>query len=632
MMARDDPLNVANLAAEVCLQSLQRFGNELSITHRELIQRVATILALLTADNFKGRYVWTAPAGLGKTRLMISIAKAIVALRVPWSLAICSERVEELETIWGELQEGDYPVPESERAIWHSKPDARIKATFTPEQAKAGMYSTRRILLMTHARLQQSQGEAAQWLRLHGEPRSIVFYDESLQQTGYWSVPFRFVTSELTAALDGMEQSRARVILRELQDALHRERDAQVNGGAPALIRIPEEITRSGPVGKEIEGIVTSFKLYNLKELFFHHNREADLRLVVAPNPANSILLSPYATVPTEELDRMVVLDASWPVRTLLTSANANMAEAAKAQGLQVQAIETVWSHIFEDVTSIKRYDHVTIPLMPTNRSGRAYVTDPLYRRDIIKEIVEVITSEIPPDDEVLVWTFLPHDDVDCGDDLRDALVGRLGTEAADRVTIETFGREQASNAHKHAKHVIFQGCLELPPEHLAAQYVAETRDILAPVSWSDIERINQGEVAHRVYQALHRGRCREALLDADGHTQAKEMHVWLFNRFHKYLQDELGRVMPGVKFKDWEPKHMDKRELAKEALGAIIIRGILANLTVDSISLQAMKKLNPVLREMTKKTFQRARALALGDGVGTGGWMVKGGSLVRSS
>jgi hypothetical protein len=302
-------------------------------------------------------------------------------------------------------------------------------------------------------------------------------------------------------------------------------------------------------------------------------------------------------------------------------------------------------------MASIKRYDHVTIHLMPTRRSGRLYSIDDadpdLGNGNIMKEIAKVIASSIPPDDPVLVWTFLPYDDnhgavTDFGSNLRDTLVRHVGAEAAKRVVIETFGREQASNSYKDAKHIIFQGCLELPPEHLAALYVAETRDILAPVSWGDtddgaeaqlrrsasITRINQGEVAHRVYQALHRGACREALLDDQGQTQAKEMHVWLFNRFHKYLKEELSRVMPGVKFETWWPEFMAKEELSKEARGAIIIKGILASLTENRISLQALKKLSPVLRELTKKTFQRARNMALGDS--ETGWKVEDRSLVR--
>jgi hypothetical protein len=61
--------------------------------------------------------------------------------------------------------------------------------------------------------------------------------------------------------------------------------------------------------------------------------------------------------------------------------------------------------------------------------------------------------------------------------------------------------------------------------------------------------------------------------------------------------------------------------------MGAMIIKGILAQLKENRISLKALKGMSPVLRDMAKRTFQRARDMAIGDGT----WMVKGRSMVKA-
>jgi hypothetical protein len=379
---------------------------------------------------------------------------------------------------------------------------------------------------------------------------------------------------------------------------------------------------------------MTRKRLTHLRDLFFHNNCEADIRLVVAPNPAHSILIRPYSTVPTKELDRMIILDASYPTRALLTLSNKNMSEDAKAQGLQVTAFEETWPWI--KPAGVKRYDHVTMHVMPTKRSGRQYSMDDAdLGGDIAKDIAKVVAS-IPEDEPILIWTFLPHGDegdvpVDFGSNLWNALVKHVGAGAASRVIIDTFGRETATNAYKHVKYVIFTGTLEIPPEDLTAQYVAESRKLRLQVSKEDIDLLNRAEVWHRIYQGLNRAACREAWVDDDRQTQAKKTDVWVFTRHHRFIQSELGPALPGVKWETWWPEHMAPEDLSRDATGAVIIKEILAKLVIEGkskISLKALKQMSPVLRNMAKRTFQRARDMVLGDE--TCGWKMRGRTLMR--
>jgi hypothetical protein len=398
-------------------------------------------------------------------------------------------------------------------------------------------------------------------------------------------------------------------------DTLDQEVAAQKTGATPTPIRLPEAVTRAGKLQEDIRRIVSSTRCAPLAEFLLHNNKEAESRMVVTLDHAT--LIRPYATVPVEELDRMIILDASFPIRALLTLGNRNMSEEAKAQGLQVKTFEEVWPWI--KPAGVKRYDHVTIHVMQTKRSGRQYsIDDADFAGDIVKEIVKVVAS-IPANEPVLVWTFLPPRDVpvDFGSNIRNALVKQLGAEAASRVIIDTFGRETASNAYKHIKYVIFQGCLELPPEVLAGQYIAETRNLGLQVTKEDIELLNRSEIWHRIYQGLNRAACREAWVDEHGQTQAKKADVWLFTRHHRLIQSELGPALPGVKWETWWPEHMTKEELSKDAAGAVAIKETLAKLALKGnqrVSLKALKQMSPILRDLAKRTFPAsARHGALG-------------------
>jgi hypothetical protein len=143
----------------------------------------------------------------------------------------------------------------------------------------------------------------------------------------------------------------------------------------------------------------------------------------------------------------------------------------------------------------------------------------------------------------------------------------------------------------------------------LVGQYIAETRDLTIPVTSEDIDRLNRGEVWHRIYQGINRAACRDVWVDEHGRTQAKRTNVWLFTRFHKYIKDELGGALPGVKWKLWMPRYLDEEVVSKEMVGSRVIREILDRLKEDKISSMALKKKDPFLSDLSKTTFRRARA-----------------------
>lgn len=617
------------LACNLTVSTLENRGSEVSNRHQDVLLHASTILTQLADGSVTGRYVFDLPAGLGKTTLLICWIKAMVHLGLSWSVAVCAAQVRELQEIRKQLMLEPYAVPEELVGLWHSKDDAEVPPTFAKDESER--YGSRRILLLTHSRMQKSH-EIAKRLRYQGRSRDLVVYDESLVTTAAWELPYAEVVGaikELRARLG--HEGPVSAYLGELSDALDQEIVDQSRGAPPRLLALP---TADRWTVREVDQLAHSVlkKPSALSRLF--RKPEAGFRaLVVGSTSGQATLIRTDVTVP-DELERVVVLDASFPVRSLLRLANERMNKDA-AQ-LRLKTVKDVWPWVDP---GFKHYDHLTINLMPTRRSGRSFFVDDVeFDEDlstIDKEIASVV-ADIPPTEAVLIWTFLKGDRMpDFSKRLRRALraagLDPDGTIEVDghmlpRTVIDTFGREAATNEYRYCTNVIFTGCLEPPRQTLAAQYVAETRDLTIPVSGEDIDRLIRGEVWHRIYQGITRAACRDVWVDDDGRTQAKATRVWLFTRHHEHIRDELGRMLPGAQWKLWMPKHMGEDALAKEATAAMLIREILDGLDRDKISLMALRKMQPLLRDMSRTHFQRARDRAIS---GTD-WVLQGGSLVR--
>jgi hypothetical protein len=389
--------DLENRVLELTVRTLEHRGNTISAAHREALSHTSTIMTLVARGSLEGRHVIDLPTGSGKTTLLVCWTKVMMDLELGWSVAICAARVEELEDIFAELTSGELPVPTEAIGLWHTKIDARIPPTYTREEVHR--YASKRILLLTHSRLDRSR-EVLALLRYQGSPRDLVIYDESLTATGVWTIPHTDVVGDIKRlcaklAYDGPEDA----FLRHLSDQLDEAVMSQAQGHAPAEIELSHR------------ELLEAVSLLALRELGvksalgqFLSNPEAGVRpLVVKDDVGNSSLIRTYVQVP-DELNRMVVLDASFPVRPLLKLANERFAPAVPWQ-LRLTLAREGWPW-FD--TRFKRYDHVTVHLMPTRRSGREFAIDDMSMSSgtIDKEVASVV-AEIPRDEGVLIWTFL---------------------------------------------------------------------------------------------------------------------------------------------------------------------------------------------------------------------------------
>jgi hypothetical protein len=164
----------------------------------------------------------------------------------------------------------------------------------------------------------------------------------------------------------------------------------------------------------------------------------------------------------------------------------------------------------------------------------------------------------------------------------------------------------------------------------VAGMYVAESRDLLMSGGPGSSDRMIQGEVYHRLYQAISRAACREVWVDEQGRTQAKPTKAWLMSR-HKKVRQELGRVFPGALWIDWAPASGGKTYETKVTRAAREIRELLDQLGegVTRIASKSLKaKGSQELRVLARDTFQRARDKAIQNTP----WSLQGQSLVYST
>jgi hypothetical protein len=166
LLASTGPLAALdNLGFDLTCRTLEGRRNKLSAAHRDTLQHACIVLGCLARGSVRGRYVFDLPAGLGKTTLLVCWTRAMIALGLDWSIAICASRVEELIDIQKELTSGELAISEDEIGLWHAKEDAAVPPTFT--RPDADQYGSKRILLLTHSRMQKGQ-EVARWLQYKG--------------------------------------------------------------------------------------------------------------------------------------------------------------------------------------------------------------------------------------------------------------------------------------------------------------------------------------------------------------------------------------------------------------------------------------------------------------------------------
>jgi hypothetical protein len=624
-------LNIWNASARLAKDALEEYGNVLSRDHWHAIQSLSDVFTAVTFGAVGGRYAVALPTGTGKSMSAVMFLVALHRYNRPESVAICAEKVQQLITFKRELLK--WGVPEDKIGLWYSD-NYRTPDGKRPSEPRTSNPEARQFLLLTHART-RGRTELARLNTYHGEPRSLWVYDESLLASSHVAfdmVPFVNAVSWFRSVAETWQirkrhrqqdqERKARLI--ELADYLEhqavpmlkQELLAQVTEHrAPRLLTLPHvPEARIAEWQEDLRPVYGrnmrhAGRLASTLQKFNRMMHGFPLR-IVAVGSGESAVVS-FAIVVPEQLQRLVVLDASYPVRLL-------------------ENMDKRITHVtgFED---IKDWTDVSMTI-EKGASGR----DPISSNfaEHARWAIEKINKYAP--DPVLVLTFKDRPDTeDMELDERTMFRKRetklidkfkqqmeeAGVKNPERVQFLTFGNETSLSDFKHISHVIFLGVLHRSQTDLMGAILGQSDDLLRSLDEDDVIESSLGEQAHGIYQGLSRGTCRTMV-----NGKAMPMTVDIRHHSPHKLWSALAPVLRGCTPTLPPPPPSAHREQDARALLAALVR--LEEGGQDRIALRSLKPLAG-LDHLDGMTYTRTVTFALEQQT-QGGWMRQGRTLVR--
>jgi hypothetical protein len=623
---------LAEHAFGIVVRDLEDFGNRLNERHRQALRRMLETYSSMACGEITGRFAFDLPTGCGKTQSLIAWCQAVHESRSGHSTVIAASKVEELcdikrklidkglaEECIGLTHSKEYDTKRAEDWLRTRDPSV-LKQSGQTEYAslpKTADNEARQFLLVTHSRVQNRRTDLDLLNTFQGRRRDLIFWDESLLAAHGDGISKREIESALgwltkwTAGGSGPEVEVV-AYLRECLGLICHELDAQKqHRRKPQSVRLPclsgFELHR---YGKLLCGRVQTTPLST-----FLTFGQRDLRVVPVSQGGGAVVT--YDIAVPRELDNVVVLDASYPIRQL-ERLDRSIRPAPDYNG------------------AVKRYDNVVIKHV---RHGcgrgameRSFDHEDAEERRVSQELCDVI-SRIDPEEGVIVFTFK-----DTGVDMRGALQRDLKAAGVDtramlkpladdekprpRFRFLTWGQETATNDHSDCPNIVFAGVIHRSETDLAASIVGQQDNLLAVVPSKQITEVRRSECAHALYQAMSRGSCRETV-----NGQATPMRVWLIH-YDNHLRDLIDKVMPGVRWETWTPKFVDPIQTKTDEL-LLQVLAYLRHLgpEVTKVSTKVVKEALEIADTLSR-TFTRAVQRVSDTDAG---WYLCGRSLQRA-
>lgn len=626
---------------------LECSGTERTVAQMTVLAETIRLMFQISSGRLPAKHervVVPMPTGYGKTTTAIAFMVALHRYGIDdISVAVSSNRIEDLAKIKRDLVRYGGPDILPKIGLLHSNQydpeaarkylegEAPLPKGYSSEPAIDTEPTTKQFMLLTHSRLRNSTDDAAlaRWNNFGEKPRSIVIYDESLLPADVMSFNLKTFSPQLRAHGGSLEY------VPDGQDvSIQLERDR--------WLRLVSEVFKDA-AAKAREEVPVVCKIPNLSEEKLAAFKAAPYLEGVNPWTLDACLdfagahvrilkgqgeyLASYEVRVHPTLKRVVILDASYPIRAL-----AHHTSTISIHKLGGRYSDTLWDYMGDDAKiSMKDHREVIVAMMD-GRWGRSGIEDDLgkgvtgkkSKSKLVDDVVQVIQRAVGPEQGVLVFTYKQgsgKNEIDQGVFLREALV-KAGIDidatlpnGKKRINITTWGNETGTNEYAHCEHVILAGVLQLPEHALVGGYLAAQDNLKAEVNGSKLFSIQASEGAHLIYQALSRGasrrtRAEQTKVNGPMFPAAGKMTAWIVvpANMRKMIQGHLMTVMPEVRFADWTGSYGGGKKPEGAVSGAVkAVKAVLAEQAAEGVEKVSSRKLKGLMPEELKNLNKMA-------------------------
>ncbi len=608
-------MNLTETAFSSLTRSLESFGNQLSLPHKKALFTLIESFTRMAEGKLQGRWAFGLPTGTGKTRAIIEWATAVHTKGAPHTLAVSASKIEALCTLKQDMI--DNGIPEEKIGLLYHADKTGLKFKPTAEN------DDRPIMLITHQRIRASESNLKQYYLYQGKPRNLLIYDESLITSDVSHFEFTALMEAFAVVLERTKRNldqhgtihnyvtECKAMMEAYFDGFF-EQDPEAAEFIKTPYLDPRIAERYAEEWKK-DAISRFLRIANL-----------DLRMVRSGKAA----IVTYRIVMPEQLQNVVVLDASFPIRKLVhydkTIRNAETLPSVSKMGIR-----------FHD---IKKYDHVALYRLRSYGGRTSMEKGFRGDRNMVKEVVKVVQT-IPTDEAVLLFVYRLQQKG--GTNYERILLNELESAGVDieaktptgenHIVVQTWGNETSLNCYAYCQHVFLVGILHRDETELMASYFGQVNDLKAAIDKTITLDLSRSERAHLAYQALSRGACRRTQ-----HNQARPMKGYVVE-IDPEIETALSQVMPGSQWHVWKPyfveetdtvlstwkgrvlKYLDDLPAEMEKVSS---RRIKADLHADKVKPSTWKR---IIRSATEQGHSPKRHMEGGPV-----WKLEGQSLVR--
>lgn len=508
---------------------MAKHNNSLSDDHGQALRRICKAMTHGVYNTEKKfRIAFPLETGMGKTTAVLALAK--VLQDTDRSLLIAAERIEQLSELQEDmLKEGISPA---KVGIYHQSMDKHPLVS----SVELDKLDKVQFLLVSHNKVKaDSVRDFSKRLNVYqGRKRDLVIWDESLMASnGYAisrSLAIRAAEDWRRAYQLRLEENRRSLTMGEVYQELDRFLGAVVDSltvreGTVSFPTLTTGIGEMADYRQAINNLGIPPPYGQTLETLVEFSRRGEIRVldVVKEGPG----LIQFVQTIDDDLDQMVVLDASARIRELLSY----------DKSVDVYPLKAV-----------KDYSQVTLHWGDARSSKLSFDEDGSHLQGYLKEVDLIFALRIPQGHPVLVFT---HKDLK--DRIRQHLVE---SHPFHPIHVLHWGEHRASNRYAHVRYVITVGVLYRDNHELAANIIGQTRRLDYPLIDREVRQVQLSEQADLLYQGISRGNSRNTV-----EGKAGQQDIFLFHpkKDAKPILELLEEIMPGVVVQDYPLTYLQR-------------------------------------------------------------------------